>query len=59
MDVMARWYDIEVVFKNKELETIQFVGVLDMQQNIEEILSILKSTSINNYEIKNRTILLE
>lgn len=59
MDVLARWYDIEVVFKNKELETIQFVGVLDMQQNIEEILSILKSTSINNYEIKNRTILLE
>ena len=59
MAVLARWYDIEVVFKNKELETIQFVGVLDMQQNIEEILSILKSTSINNYEIKNRTILLE
>lgn len=58
MKVISRWYDVDIVFKNKNLESIKFKGTLSKEQNIEEILSIMKSSTINGYEIKNRTIII-
>ncbi|MDL5511202.1 DUF4974 domain-containing protein [Arenibacter sp. M-2] len=58
MKVISRWYDVDVVFENKEIESIKFKGVLDKYQSIEEILNIMMSSTINNYEIKNKTIIL-
>ena len=59
MKVISRWYDVDVAFENKELESVEFIGILDKRQSIEEILSIMKSTSINNYEIKDHVIILK
>lgn len=59
MRVISRWYDVDVIFKNKNIETIEFIGVIDKSQSINEILSILKSTTIKNYTIINKTIILE
>lgn len=59
MKVISRWYDVDIVFENKSLEKIKFKGTLDKLQSIEEILSIMKSSSINNYEINNKTIILK
>ncbi len=58
MKIISRWYDVDVVFENKELESLKFKGTLDKQQSVEEILSIMKSTTINNYKIENNVILL-
>jgi hypothetical protein len=59
MKVISRWYDVDIIFKNKDLESIKFKGTLDKNQAIEEILSIMKSNSINNYEIKDKTIIIK
>jgi ferric-dicitrate binding protein FerR (iron transport regulator) len=60
MKVLSRWYDVDVVFVNKNLKNEEFFGVLKKNQNLEEILSTIKSTNfIKNYEIKNKTIILE
>ncbi|SMG13987.1 FecR family protein [Arenibacter troitsensis] len=59
MKVISRWYDVDVVFENKELESLKFKGVLDKYQSIEEILNIMTSSTINNYEIKNKTIIIK
>lgn len=59
MKIISRWYDVDVVFENKELEQIKFRGVIDKKQSIEEVLLIMKSRAINNYEIKNNTIILK
>ncbi len=59
MKVVSRWYDVDVIFENKELESVEFIGVIDKNQSIEEILSIMKSSSINNYKINNKTIILK
>lgn len=59
MKVISRWYDVDIVFENKDLESIKFKGTLDKHQAIEEILSIMKSNSINNYEIKDKTIIIK
>ncbi len=59
MRVISRWYDVDIIFLNKDLESLKFKGVIDKQQNIEEILLIMKSSTINNYTIKNKSIILE
>ncbi|RVT73995.1 FecR family protein [Flavobacterium sufflavum] len=59
MTVMSRWYDVEVVFRNTELEKVKFNGVLSKNDNIKEILSIIKKTNfINEYEIKDQKIII-
>ena len=59
MRVLSRWYDVDFVFENKDLELIKFKGTLDKDQPIEEILSIMKSSSINHYEIRDKKIIIK
>ena len=60
MEVLERWYDIEVAFEDETLETVEFKGVLSKNQNIEEILKLIKNTNyINAYEINNSTIIIK
>jgi len=58
MRVISRWYDVDVVFENKKLESLEFKGSLDKKQSLKEILSIMKSTTINSYEIKDKTLVI-
>lgn len=60
MKVISRWYDVDVVFENKELENITFKGVLGKNQDLQEILETIKSLSIiKNYEINGKQIILK
>lgn len=60
MKVISRWYDIDVVFVNKELETITFKGVLGKDQDIEEILTTIKALSVlKEYKINGKTVILK
>ncbi|RTE55477.1 FecR family protein [Arenibacter aquaticus] len=60
MTVLSRWYDMDVVFENPDLEKAGFNGVLDKDQNIEDILNTIKNFKvIKDYEIINKTILLK
>ncbi|AOW10786.1 FecR family protein [Flavobacterium gilvum] len=58
MKVISRWYDVDVIFENKNLESVEFKGSLDKKQSLKEILSIMKSTTINNYEMKDKTLII-
>ncbi|TXE08385.1 DUF4974 domain-containing protein [Gelidibacter salicanalis] len=60
MKVLSRWYDIDVVIENKDIENEEFVGVLNKDQNINEILSNIKSFGIiKDYKIIDKTIILK
>ncbi|MDO5981391.1 FecR family protein [Flavivirga spongiicola] len=60
MKVLSRWYDMEVIFKNKEVEDEEFFGILEKNQKIEEILVSIKNFGIiQDYEIKNKEVVLE
>ncbi|MBM1105630.1 FecR family protein [Aurantibacter crassamenti] len=60
MKVISRWYDVDVVFETKGLEEVTFKGVLGKNQNLEEILSAIKTLSIiQNYEIHEKKIILK
>ncbi len=57
MQVLARWYDVQISFHSSELEKVKFSGLLSKKQTIEAILNGIKNTnSIDAYEIKNNTV---
>jgi ferric-dicitrate binding protein FerR (iron transport regulator) len=59
MKVLSRWYDMDVVFTQKQTEDQLFTGTLSKEQNIEDILLLIKNTNfINTFEINNKTIIL-
>ena len=60
MKVISRWYDVDILFLNKDLENINFKGVLNKNQSVEQILTIIKNTNfINAYDINGKTILIK
>ncbi|KUJ60387.1 hypothetical protein AR687_18260 [Flavobacteriaceae bacterium CRH] len=60
MKVLSRWYNVDVTFENKKLESVKFNGVLRKDQDIREILTTIQTTkSINAYEVKNGKIIIK
>ena len=60
MRELSRWYDMDVIFENKDLEEMKFVGILSKDLSVEEILNtILNSGVINNYEINNKQVFIK
>ncbi len=60
MKVISRWYDVDVIFVNKELKDIAFIGQLGKNQELEDVLITLKTLSvIEEYEIDNKTIIFK
>jgi len=60
MVVLARWYDMEVVFENKDIEQERFIGTLYKHQSIIDIMESIKSTKlIKNYQIHGNRVVLE
>ncbi|MBJ7881858.1 FecR family protein [Gelidibacter salicanalis] len=60
MTVLSRWYNMNVEFKNKDIENVEFVGVLYKDRSIESILKNIKSVgSIKSYEISDRNVILK
>lgn len=60
MKVISRWYDVDIVFENRELENITFKGVLGKNQDIEQILETIKNLSmLENYTINDKTVILK
>lgn len=59
MEVLERWYDMEVVFDNSALQQKRFNGSILRKSSIEDVLLVLRSNKcINTYEINNKTITL-
>ncbi|WP_372793419.1 FecR family protein [Lutibacter sp.] len=60
MTVLSRWYDMDVIFANKALEEVRFVGILRKNQDIVDILNIIKNFNvIKDYEIHDKQVILK
>ena len=59
MKVLARWYDIDVIFRDPKLKNSTFNGVLRKNQNIEAILESIKTTNNMDYEINENTVIFK
>ncbi|RZK26512.1 MAG: DUF4974 domain-containing protein [Flavobacterium sp.] len=55
MSMLARWYDIEVIYEGK-LSTAKFSGSVSRSKNISEVLKLLESTQEVHFKTKGREI---
>lgn len=59
MLVLSRWYDIEVNIDNNTVENVEFNGVFNKKQNLENILSIIENTNEAKFETVGNTIIVK
>jgi transmembrane sensor len=52
MEVLSRWYDVEVVFESSEKRNFEFTGILEKTKSIEDILKLISATSGGDIEFK-------
>lgn len=53
---LSRWYDMEVVFKEKELKEYRFTGELMKYSNIEEFFKKLEELEKVSFKINGHVI---
>jgi len=56
MQKIARWYQAEVVFENRELAQIRFTGSISKNQEIDQVLNLLEMTDKIKFVIEQQTI---
>jgi ferric-dicitrate binding protein FerR (iron transport regulator) len=56
MQVIGRWYDVQVNFDHPATRDLRFNGVLNRNQPLEELLEIFKNTNKANFELNGSTI---
>jgi len=53
---LARWYDVDFFFLNKNMEELKFTGAVKRTNSLSFVLDILKKTSKIDYIIKNNVV---
>lgn len=56
LDKAARWYDVNVSYRNESLKEVRFYGNMPRYADIEELLSLLEKASDVRFVIKGRTV---
>lgn len=58
MDKVARWYNIEVIYKVKPDPNMTFEGKISRDKNIEEIFEIMELTKEIHFEVQGRSVIV-
>ncbi len=58
MKRLSRYYNIEIVVNNNELLGHTFSGYLDLKENVENVIRIIKETSDFEYSLNDNQILI-
>ncbi len=55
MRKISRWYDVDIIYKGKMTDK-DFSGTISRNNNISEVLKMLKLTGLVNFQVKDKTI---
>lgn len=59
MKKVARWYDVDVIYKNEDVKRKTFFGSISRFANVSDLLNILQRTEAVVFEIKNNQIIAD
>lgn len=59
IQVLSRWYAIDIVITNDDLKETTFTGVLSKDQKLTNILNIIRKTNPLDYTMHNGKVLLK
>ena len=56
MNIMARWYDVNIFFVGPKVKNLHFSGEIDRYENIEKVLHMIGLTTNISFSINGKTI---
>ena len=58
MNILSRWYDLEVFYQNNTVKDLHFTGNIPRHSSISEVLKFLEHTHLMHFTIKDHTIIV-
>jgi len=58
MNKVARWYDVEVIYKNETDRSLVFQGKISRSRNLSEVLKVMEYTGLVHFKIEGRRIVV-
>ena len=58
MDILSRWYDVDVFYKNLELQNLHFTGTIQRHSEISGMLKFLEKTDIVKFTLNGKTLIV-
>ena len=58
MDILKRWYDVEVFYQKEEVKDLHFTGNIPRHTTIGEVLRFLERTRLVYFNISERTVIV-
>ena len=55
---LARWYDVSVVFDNKDQKEVRFTAHIDKYQSLAEVLKLIEITDAVDFEVENKILIV-
>ena len=59
MDVLSRWYELQVKFENEESRKVRFTGELDKFVSVEAMLRAIRKVTDIDVRISGNTIIIQ
>ena len=58
LDILSRWYDVDVFYQNLDLQDLHFTGTIQRHSNIADVLKFLEKTNMVKFTLKGRTLIV-
>lgn len=59
MQVLAKWYDVAVFYKNEQVRNLHFTGDLERYESINDFLEFMEIGGNVHFSIQGKTIMIE
>lgn len=56
MTILARWYDLEVIYQAKHIKEMHFTGNIPRHASIREVLKFLERTNLVHFQIQEHVV---
>ncbi len=58
MDILSRWYDVDVFYQNSELQNLHFTGTIQRHSEISGVLKFLEKTDMVKFTLNGKTLIV-
>lgn len=58
LDILSRWYDIDVFYQNADLKDLHFTGTIERHNDIADVVKFLEKTDMVNFTINGKTLVV-
>lgn len=58
MEILGRWYDVEICYRNAAVKDLHFTGNIPRHATISEVLQFLERTRLVHFSIAGRTVIV-